>query len=427
MSHDVNEALSWYEATAERGPGFQPLTGEQSYDDCVIGAGFAGLTTALELARNGRKVVLLEAGRVCAAASGRNGGFVSAGFAESLGIIKSKIGLEQTQQLFALSQRGVDYVREEARRMPGVIKMGEGWLLVQRHPDGSGDFRRYGEEMQRLFNETVHYLGREEVRAVLASQKYFAGLRRANAFHIHPLRYGLGLAATLTGAGGAIHERSRVTSVRKAGGHWRVETAGGHVKAEHVVFTVAALDRNLHPESGRSVLPVATYVAVTEPCKQAVIRTHHAVADTRRAGDYYRLIDEGRILWGGRITTRISEPSRLAERMRGDMVSTYPELRGVAMQYSWAGLMSYALHKMPLIGRDRQGLWYATGFGGHGLNTTAMAGQLIACAIAKGEDEYRRFEVFGPRWAGGPLGRIGVQGSYWYMQARDILEERRAR
>lgn len=426
MTHDVNEALSWYEATAERGDGFQPLAGEQVCDVCVIGAGFAGLTTALELARMGRSVVLLEAGRVSAAASGRNGGFVSAGFAEGLDGIRSKIGLEPAQQLFALSQRGAEYVREQASLMPGTIRMGDGMLVVQRYPDKEHAFKRYGDDMQRLFNEPVSYLDREETRAVLASRHYHAGLRRPNAFHIHPLRYGLGLAAAVTTAGGVINEQSRALAVSKEGAQWRVDTAGGRIKAEHVVFTVAALDRTLHPESGQAVLPVATYVAVSEPTAQNVIRTREAIADTRRAGDYYRLVDDGRILWGGRITTRISEPSQLAERMRGDMVATYPELADVAMQYSWAGLMSYALHKMPLIGRDHQGLWYATGFGGHGLNTTAMAGQLIACAIAKGEDEYRRFEAFGPRWAGGPFGRIGVQASYWYMQARDVLEERRS-
>src|SRR4029079_13128733 len=85
----------------------------------------------------------------------------------------------------------------------------------------------------------------------------------------------------------------------------------------------------------------------------------------------------------------------------------------------WAGLMAYALHKMPLIGRAEDGQWFATAFGGHGLNTTAMAGVLLARPIADRDDEYRRFAAFAPKWAGGPFGRIGVQASYWWMQSRD--------
>jgi gamma-glutamylputrescine oxidase len=172
------------------------------------------------------------------------------------------------------------------------------------------------------------------------------------------------------------------------------------------------------------VLPVSTYVAVTEALDQSVIRTQEAIADTRRAGDYYRLIEGKRILWGGRITTRVSEPAQLVEVMRGDMLSTFPKLGQPKIDFAWAGIMAYALHKMPLIGRDHQGHWFATGFGGHGLNTTAMAGLLLARAIASGDDSYQRFAAFTPRWAFGHLGRMGVQGTYWWMQMRDKWEER---
>ena len=150
------------------------------------------------------------------------------------------------------------------------------------------------------------------------------------------------------------------------------------------------------------------------------------MSDTRRASNYYRLIDAARILWGGQITTQVSEPTQLAESMKRDMLSTFPQLGNPRIDYSWAGLMGYALHKMPLIGRDTQGQWFATAFGGHGMNTTAMAGQLVARAIAGGDDEYRRFAPFAPVWAGGQLGRLGVQTSYWWMQLRDRLDEARS-
>ena len=161
-------------------------------------------------------------------------------------------------------------------------------------------------------------------------------------------------------------------------------------------------------------------------CSRNSIITRSFISDTRRSGDYYRQSNDGRILWGGRITTRQSAPLRLGQLLRGDMVSVFPQLGNPLIDFAWAGLMGYARHKMPLIGRDADGQWYATAFGGHGLNTTAMAGNLLARAIADGDDEFRRFGIFTPRWAGGLLGRAGVQGSYWWMQLRDRVDESKA-
>jgi glycine/D-amino acid oxidase-like deaminating enzyme len=242
---------------------------------------------------------------------------------------------------------------------------------------------------------------------------------------MHPLRYALMIAAKAEAQGALLHEGSPVLGVERQGARHMVRTARGQVMARHVVYCVSSLDRRLHPVTGRAVLPVATYVAVTEPLRQDVIRTRSAISDSRRAGNYYRLIDEGRLLWGGAITTRVSEPARLAERMKADMLSVFPQLGDPRIDFAWAGLMGYARHFMPLIGSDGQGQWWATAFGGHGMNTTAMGGLLMARAIAKGDDEYRRFAPYQPQWAGGPLGRAGVQAGYWYMQLKDRLDERR--
>jgi glycine/D-amino acid oxidase-like deaminating enzyme len=176
------------------------------------------------------------------------------------------------------------------------------------------------------------------------------------------------------------------------------------------------------------MLPVATYIGVTEPLgerAETAIATQAAVADTRRAGNYYRLIADDRLLWGGKITTRVSEPSRLALRMKMDMLATYPQLGDPRMEFAWNGLMGYARHKMPIIGELEPGHWVASGFGGHGLNTTAMAGLLVTRAILKGDDDWRRFTAFGMPWVGGWLGRAGVQISYWNMQLKDRREDRR--
>mgnify|MGYP002381575482 CR=1 FL=1 len=427
MTHDVKIPLSWYEATAQRGAAADQVQGRLVVDACVIGAGLAGLTTALELGRKGRRVALLETSRVGAGASGRNGGFVSNGFALGLDGVAARAGEQAASALYELSKQGTEYVRAQVKALCPAAHMGDGWRVAIRYQDNGG-LKAYGETLAKKAGEDVHYSPVAETRSYLNSARYFDSLYFPHAFHIHPLNYALALAKECLRNNVTVHENCKALSVTKEGTAFRVVTAHGDVVARDVVFCVSAIDTSLHHPTGRALLPVATYVAVTEPLQeQSAIKTRSAISDTRRAGDYYRLINDNRILWGGRITTRISEPIRLAEEMRGDMTSSYPQLGRPRIDFAWGGLMGYALHKMPLIGRDHDGLWFATGFGGHGLNTTAMAGQLIANAIAGEQDDYRRFSVFAPQFAFGPLGRLGVQGSYWYMQARDRLDEARKR
>lgn len=425
--HDAKfSERTWYEATAHRGAPRPALNSRLEAGTCVIGGGLAGLTTALELARRGGSVVLLEAKRIAWGASGRNGGFVSNGFAQGIGAVADRVGLDAAQALYALSRFGTEYVRREIAEGDPTIKMGEGWQGCIRYSNAE-EKKAMVARMARDHGQALQFLDVDETRARVNSRHYFQSSYDPSAFHMHPLSYALMIAAKAEAAGARLHENSSALSVERDGAAHVVHTAQGQVRAANVVYCVSSLDRRIHAATGRAVLPVATYVAVTEPLRQDVIRTRSAISDSRRAGNYFRLIDEGRLLWGGAITTRVSEPSRLAERMKGDMLSVFPSLGNPKIDYAWAGLMGYARHFMPLIGTDGQGQWWATAFGGHGMNTTAMGGILMARAIAARDDEYRRFQPFGPQWAGGPLGRAGVQAGYWYMQLKDALDERRFR
>ena len=415
---------TWYEATASRGPQHPALTGVAEAETCVIGGGLAGLTTTLELARRGVSVVLLEARRMAWGASGRNGGFVSNGFAEGMDRVAARVGRDAARALYQLSRFGTEYVRREIAEGEPSIKMGDGWLSCIRY-DNAAEKRAAVDAVVRDYGQDTAFLDVTETRALVSSARYFQSSYDPTAFHMHPLRYALMIVRKAEEAGAKVFEMAPALSVETSGGGYVVRTAGGEVRCRQVIYCVSSLDRRLHQATGRAVLPVATYVAVTEPLKQDVIRTRSAVSDSRRAGNYFRLIDDDRLLWGGAITTRVSAPARLAERMKGDMLSAFPAFGNPKIDYAWAGLMGYARHFMPLIGTDGRGQWWATAFGGHGMNTTAMAGILLARAIAARDDEYRRFAPFGLEWAGGPFGRVGVQAGYWYMQLKDRLDERR--
>jgi glycine/D-amino acid oxidase-like deaminating enzyme len=426
----MTEAKTWYAATAVATPERPALTHDLDVDICVVGAGLAGLTVAREVARRGWSVAVLDAGEVAGSASGRNAGFVSPGFAERIDAIVERVGLPRAKELWALSDAGVDYVRSAIAdtAMPGVEPR-DGRLSVRR-TDDEPRLIEHAAMLRVDFGAEVEAWPADQVREVLRTPQYFQGLHYPKAFHIHPLNYAFGLAADAEKHGARIFQNTQATDLDPAGVRKRVQTSGGLVRARHVVLAASTGVGPVDEQLAATVLPVSTYVAVTAPLGEKLfeaVRYTGAVADTWRAGDYYRIVADDRLLWGGRVSTRGSEPRRLKAQMRRDILKVYPQLGDVEIEYAWAGTMAYAVHKMPQIGELAPGYWLASAFGGHGLNTTAMAGEMIARAILEGDDRWRLFSSYELVWAGGRFGRAAAQASLWAMQARDAVAERISR
>ncbi len=418
---------TYYAATAIDDEERAELAGDREVDVCIVGGGLAGLSAALELAERGKRVAVLEAARVGWGASGRNGGFVGAGYSQDTGALERKLGADHARRLYALSREGVDIVENNVERftMRGVA-MTHGRLHVVRHDSGD-DFAAHVRHMAETYGDEAEFLSAGEVRKRLKTKRYFQGESDASGFHMHPLNYVLQLASACEAAGVEVFENTRATAIGSQDGRQVVTCAGGSVRADDVVLCTSAYGRGLSKRVDRAVLPVATYVVASTPCADALdgaIATTAAISDTRRAGDYYRRLADGRLLWGGRITTQRAEPRDLAPMLKRDIQSIYPQLTSLESEYAWVGLMGYAVHKMPIVRRLSRGLWVSTAFGGHGLNTTAIAGRVIAEAIA---GETHRIELFGPfgaRWGGGPIGRMGTQAAYWWYQLRDRIDEK---
>lgn len=406
------------------------LSGDITCDTVVIGGGLAGLTTALQLSRGGQKVVVLEAKSIGFGASGRNGGFVSAGYATDVEQISGIAGREAAHRLYLMSIEGVDFVRDS---ISGLSIAGadpvDGVTSVMRYDDGDG-LRTYATEARQKYGQDLEYLDTARVRQELKSTRYFHGVRDRKAFHIHPLNYLRGLAAEIERLGGVICENSNAIATELNAGNKTVRTAGGTVTAGTVVFSTGGYTDQVNPRLRRAMLPIATYVMVSEEAPELIataITTRDGIGDNRRAGDYYRLVDGGkRLLWGGRITTRAASMSGLVHELRREMTGTYPQLRDLKTELAWSGLMAYARHLMPQIGEMQPGVWHCTAFGGHGLNTTAIGGKVVAEGILGESDRYKLFAPFGLVWAGGMAGLAAAQLTYWKLQAQDWWRERAA-
>jgi gamma-glutamylputrescine oxidase len=406
------------------------LKGTVSADVAVVGGGLAGLTAALDLIRAGRTVVVLEAEKVGWGASGRNGGFVGPGYATGHADITRMVGADRAHVLHRLSIEGAGIVEENIDSLAmDDNKRVYGKLSVLRYHDPDS-LKRHCEMMQREFGYRLEVMSTDAVRDVLRSPKYHQAVYDPASFHFHPLNYARSLAKAIEALGGRIFEQSRVTGCDLDRAEKAVRTGRGEVRARDVVLAGGGYTDDLVPRLRRSILPISTYVLLTEAAPEKLaeaVRTPMAISDNRRAGDYYRLVDDGRrLLWGGRITTRTTEPRRLAQMMQKTMVSTYPQLEGVRVETAWSGLMAYARHLMPLIGQLQPGVWYVFGFGGRGLNTTAIGGRVIAEGILGSSDRYRLYEPFSLRWNGGPFGVAAAQLTYWTYQAMDLAKERSA-
>ncbi|MFN3658923.1 MAG: NAD(P)/FAD-dependent oxidoreductase [Pseudolabrys sp.] len=434
MSDDEAPALTWYEAGRVASPERPRLNFDLDVDVCVIGGGLAGLTTAREVARRGWSVAVLEAGRIAWAASGRNTGFVLPGFGAHIGDIVERVGLDHAIRLWSLSEQGLDYVRRtvEEGELPGV-DLTPGWLHVSK----TDNDREVLADIERLrwIGADVEYWPAERVRAELANPRYFNAAHFRRAFHINPLNYAVGLAALAEQAGARIFEDSPAVEIDPAGVRKRIATPGGRVRAGQVVLAGNVQLGDLMPRLSATLLPITTFVMVTEPLGpqlDEVIRWRGAVSDTNRADNHYRIVHgpgpgERRLQWSGRMRAWEMDERWFRRGLIADIRRNFPALGRVEAAYLWSGTLGRTVHRMPQIGEIESGLWVASGFGGHGLNTTAMGGELIARGIVENDQTWRLFAPYELVWAGGRLGRALAQSIYWGTRPLERLAQARAR
>jgi gamma-glutamylputrescine oxidase len=419
---------SWYAATTADAPQRPALTSDDDVEVCVIGGGLAGLTTAREIARAGWSVVLLEAGHIAGEASGRNTGFVLPGFAASPDSIIGRVGFDRAKDLWALAQSGVDYVRNVVRHeaMPGIDPQ-DGWLYVSKTDNGDELTRLAG--LVGEFGGEIEGWPTDRVRAVLRSERYFHAIHYPRAINIHPLNYAFGLAAAAERVGARIFENTPVLSLDPAGVRKRIVTPQARLRANHVVLCGNLQIAGLMPQIAAALTPITTYVITTAPLGPSLseaVGYHGSISDSDLADNHYRIVGGDRLMWSGRATMWAGNPRHYVRALTADIGRTYPQLGKVAVDYAWSGTVGHSIHGMPQIGELGPGVWLASGFGGHGLNTTAMAGNLIARAVVDGDQTWKQFTPFELVWAGGRLGRTVAQIYYWTRRFRDALAERRA-
>src|SRR5216683_2573948 len=387
------------------------LSFDLDVDICVVGAGLAGLTVALEAARLGANVAVLEGRHVGWNASGHQLGTVMPGFGLPIGEMIERVGLENTRELWSLSKAVAEFVRSLATEelMPG-IDLSEGALEVSNVDAGDELISRL-QMLSEDFGTEVEGWQVDRVRDQLKTDRYFHGIYYPKAFQIDGRKYVHGLAALARRAGARIFEDTPVVSIDPSGVRKRIVTPTARLRASHIV-----LAGNIHLGAplrrlSDTLLPVWRYAGVTVPLGgrlAEVISFRGSVSDTDGI-DHFRIVDGDRLMWASPESTWSMRPQRFAGAISRRIRTIFPRLDRVEMAEVWSGEVGQTVHGMPQVGQLRKGLWVASGFGRQGLNSSAMAGQLIARSILWGDERWRLFSPFELVWAGGPIGRVAGQ------------------
>ena len=391
-------AASYYAASSLPQPDHPALAGELQADVCVVGGGFSGLNTALELAQRGFSVVLLEARKIGWGASGRNGGQLIRGVGHGLDQFSKVLGDDGVRQMKLMGLEAVDIVRQRVEQFQIACDLTWGYCDLANKPRDLEGFAEDAEELRELgYRHETRLLQAHEMHSVVGSERYVGGLIDMGSGHLHPLNLALGEAAAAQRLGVQVFEHSAVTRI-DYGSQVRVHTARGLVRAKTLVLGCNAYLNGLNPELGGKVLPAGSYIIATEPLSeqqaQQLLPQNMAVCDQRVALDYYRLSADRRLLFGGACHYSGRDPQDIAAYMRPKMLQVFPQLAGVKIDYQWGGMIGIGANRLPQIGRlkDQPNVYYAQAYSGHGLNATHLAGKLLAEAISG--QQQGRFDLF---------------------------------
>lgn len=380
------QSPSYWQSSAPAFAGGEAGAAEGAWDVAVIGGGFTGLSAALELARGGARVALLEADGVGSAASGRNGGQCNAGTAHDFGALAAAHGLDRARAWYQAHAEAVDTVGAIVAR-EGIDcdfrRCGRAKLAAK--PEHFAKLAAAHDLLRREVDPHVRLVGPEELGQEIDARGFHGALVQETSAQLHPARLCQGLAVAATRAGAHIWEGAPVTGLTRSGHGWAVQTPRGRLRAAQVL--VATGGNSPQAPFGwfrRRIVTVGSFIIATEPLPASLAAhlfpTRRNYVTSRIIGNYFRLTPDNRLIFGGRARFALSSPAsdaksgRILERRMRQM---FPALADVGVAQCWGGAIDLTADRLPRAG-EHEGLFYAMGFSGHGVQMATAMGARMA-------------------------------------------------
>ncbi len=374
----------WWEAAPLAELPRQPVP--ERVDAVVVGAGFAGLSAALTLARAGRAVAVFDQDRPGEGASSRNGGIASGNIKIRFSKMIETIGLARAKAIYEEGQRArMDLVRfiEEEGIDCGFDLSGHFTGAVR--PAHYEALAREGELINKHLDLEVYMVPRSEQHGEIGSDFYYGGMVKPDVGGLHPGLLHAGMLARTQAAGATIHARTSVNGLGRDQDGFDVHTAHGRLRGRDVVIATNGYTGSATPWLQRRIVPIPSQIIATEPLDPALMHRlmpkHRMIGETRNLYHYYRPSPDGtRIVFGGRRGAETNDPKAKFRQLYRNLVEIFPELDGVSVTHSWWGYTGYTFDYLPKVA-VHEGVYYATGFCGSGVVWARWLGRKAALQI----------------------------------------------